>query len=259
MNIDLLKMNGINLDQSLELLGDMDTYKDILTEFLNGYDEKIGLIKKYRDENDMPNYAIQVHSLKSDAKYLGMTELAEKAYEHELKSKENNSEFVNSDFMNLMVISEKYKNIAKECLNSDNANSNESGDKNMNEKKVLIADDSNIIRSIAKKMIGDTYLTVEATDGNEAIKVVEENQDTLIGMLLDLNMPNANGFEVLNYLKNNNLFMKIPVVIITGDDSKETIMNAFDFPIVDVLAKPFNESDITRVLNNMTMNSSNNK
>ena len=60
MNIDLLKMNGINLDQSLELLGDMDTYKDILTEFLNGYDEKIGLIKKYRDENDMPNYAIQV-------------------------------------------------------------------------------------------------------------------------------------------------------------------------------------------------------
>ena len=149
MNIELLKMNGINLDQSLELLGDMDTYKDILTEFLNGYDEKIGLIKKYREENDMPNYAIQVHSLKSDAKYLGMTELAEKAYEHELKSKENNSEFVNSDYLNLMVVAEKYKNIAKECLSSEGTGNNESGDTNMNEKKVLIADDSNIIRSIA--------------------------------------------------------------------------------------------------------------
>jgi CheY-like chemotaxis protein/HPt (histidine-containing phosphotransfer) domain-containing protein len=257
MDNEYLKNNGIDLEKSLELLGDIETYNDILKEFIDGYNEKISLIKKYKEEQDMPNYAIQVHSLKSNAKYLGMTELAEKAYEHELKSKDNDLDFVNSDYVNLMAVSEKYKNIANEYING-NDDSNK-GENNMEEKMVLIADDSNIIRSIAKKMIGDTYKTVEAQDGAEAIKVIENNQDTLIGMLLDLNMPNANGFEVLNYLKTNNLFVKIPVVIITGDDSKETIMNAFDFPIVDVLAKPFNESDITRVLNNMKMNSANNK
>ena len=256
MDTNLLKNNGINLDQSLELLGDIDTYNDILKEFVDGYNDKIGLIKKYKDENDMPNYAIQVHSLKSDAKYLGMTELAEKSYEHELKSKENNSEFVNSDILNLLVVAEKYKSIANEYLNSNSVKS-ESGVVKMNEKAVLIADDSPIIRSIAKKMIGDAYAIVEAQDGTEAIKIVDENRDNLIGMLLDLNMPNVNGFEVLTHFKNNNLFSKIPVVIITGDDSKETIMNAFDYPIVDVLAKPFNENDINRVLSNMKMNSTN--
>jgi putative two-component system response regulator len=129
----------------------------------------------------------------------------------------------------------------------------------MDSKKILIADDSNIIRSIAKKMIGERYTILEAQDGTEAIKVAQENVDSLIGLLLDLNMPNVNGFEVLKYFKENSLFSKIPVVIITGDDSKETIMDAFNYPIIDVLAKPFNESDINRVLNNMTMNSSNNK
>ncbi len=129
----------------------------------------------------------------------------------------------------------------------------------MDSKKILIADDSNIIRSIAKKMIGERYTILEAQDGTEAIKVAQENVDSLIGLLLDLNMPNVNGFEVLKYFKENSLFSKIPVVIITGDDSKETIMDAFNYPIIDVLAKPFNESDINIVLNNMTMNSSNNK
>lgn len=258
MDINVLKNNGVNVDQSLELLGDMDTYNDIINEFSTGYNEKIGMIKKYREEGDMLNYAIQVHSLKSDAKYLGMTELADKAYEHELKSKDNDAEFVNANIESLLAVADKYKKLADQYLNKQESIS-ESGEKTVDGKAILIADDSNIIRSIAKKMIGDTYTILEAQDGTEAIKVVEENKDSLIGMLLDLNMPNVNGFEVLSHFKTNNLFAKIPVVIITGDDSKETIMNAFDYPIVDVLAKPFNESDISRVLSSMKMNSTNNQ
>ena len=57
--------------------------------------------------------------------------------------------------------------------------------------------------------------------------------------------------EVLEHLKANNLFAKIPVSIITGDDSRETVLKAFDYPIVDVLAKPFNESDVKRVITAM--------
>ena len=67
-------------------------------------------------------------------------------------------------------------------------------------------------------------------------------------MLLDLNMPNVNGFEVLEYFKTNGLFTKIPVSIITGDDSRETVTRAFTYPIADVLAKPFNERDVKRVV-----------
>jgi putative two-component system response regulator len=57
-------------------------------------------------------------------------------------------------------------------------------------------------------------------------------------------MPNIDGFAVLEYFKENNLFNKIPVAIITGDDSKEAIEKAFKYPIVDMLNKPFNEKDV---------------
>ena len=68
----------------------------------------------------MENYAIEVHSLKSDAKYLGFIGLAEVAYQHELKSKENNMQFVEEDFENLEREYRKYLDIAKKY----NSNSN---------------------------------------------------------------------------------------------------------------------------------------
>ena len=67
-------------------------------------------------------------------------------------------------------------------------------------------------------------------------------------MLLDLNMPKVDGFAVLEYMKKNDLFDKIPVSIISGDSSRETIQKAFTYPIVDMLEKPFNEQTIRTVL-----------
>ena len=64
-------------------------------------------------------------------------------------------------------------------------------------------------------------------------------------------MPKVDGFAVLEYMEQNNLFVKIPVSIITGDDSKNTINRTFSYPIVDVLQKPFNERDIKSVVDRM--------
>ena len=64
-------------------------------------------------------------------------------------------------------------------------------------------------------------------------------------------MPNVNGFAVLDYFKQHDLFTHIPVAIITGDTSRETVEKAMTYPIVDVLAKPFNENNIRRVIRAM--------
>ena len=61
-------------------------------------------------------------------------------------------------------------------------------------------------------------------------------------------MPNVDGFEVLDYMKENNLLQKMPVSIISGDDKKETIDRAFTYPIVDMIRKPFNTVDIKQVV-----------
>ena len=67
-------------------------------------------------------------------------------------------------------------------------------------------------------------------------------------MLLDLNMPVVDGFAVLEYIKNNGLFTKVPVSIITGDDDMDVIGKAFEYNIIDVLKKPFNIDNVKKIV-----------
>ena len=102
MGEDFLRENGVNLDNSLELLGDMEMYNETLDAFIEENKDRIGRLLNAKNSGDMPTYAIDVHALKSDCKYLGFMHLAELAYDHELKSKEGNIDYVNSHYDELM-------------------------------------------------------------------------------------------------------------------------------------------------------------
>lgn len=117
------------------------------------------------------------------------------------------------------------------------------------EKAIIVADDSMIVKNIVEKAIDDEYMVLKASNGKEAIKHITDKKYEIIGMLLDLNMPESDGFMVLNYFKNNNLFKKYPIVIISGDDTKETIEKAFSYDIVDMLNKPFSKDNINNMVN----------
>ncbi len=117
------------------------------------------------------------------------------------------------------------------------------------EKAIIVADDSMIVKNIVEKAIDDEYMVLKASNGKEAIKNITDKKYEIIGMLLDLNMPESDGFMVLNYFKNNNLFKKYPIVIISGDDTKETIEKAFTYDIVDMLNKPFSKDNINNMVN----------
>ena len=117
------------------------------------------------------------------------------------------------------------------------------------EQKILVVDDSNIVSNFIKKIFNNTFDVVIANDGKEALDIVNSNTDgKIVGMLLDLNMPNVDGFEVLDYFKAHDLFKQVPVSIITGDSSKEVIDRAFTYPIIDMLQKPFNEVNIKNIV-----------
>lgn len=117
-------------------------------------------------------------------------------------------------------------------------------------KAIIIADDSMIIKNIVEKGLANDYLVLKASNGKEAIKHITDNKENeIVGMLLDLNMPDYDGFYVLNYFQNNNLFKKYPIAIISGDDTKETIDRAFSYDIVDMLNKPFTGDNIKSVVN----------
>ncbi|MBQ9019029.1 MAG: response regulator [Bacilli bacterium] len=111
---EYLEDNGVDVDHALELLGDMDMYNMTISDFVNDVENKWNKIVEYKNSGNMPEYAIEVHSLKSDCKYLGFMKLADIAYQHELKSKENDSNFVNSNFEELETEYKKVLEIAKE-------------------------------------------------------------------------------------------------------------------------------------------------
>ena len=126
-------------------------------------------------------------------------------------------------------------------------------------KKIIVADDSKIISNIVDRAFRDEYEVLIASNGQEAINIIKNNvDDSIIGILLDLNMPEVDGFAVLDYFKENNLFKRIPVCIITGDVQKERIDKAFTYDIVDVLAKPFTfenvREEVEKIINLNSIN-----
>lgn len=249
-DVNLLTSNGVNVEKALELFGDMDMYDATMSDFLEMIDQKLANLRKYRETGDMPNYAIEVHSLKSDARYLGFVSLADLAYQFELKSKANDLMYVYDNYKTLLDEAHRVINLSKKYLGrevTENVISDMvSGLKNG---AILVVDDSNLVANFIKKIFDDRYEVFIASDGARAIEMVSgPNADKIKACLLDLNMPNVNGFEVLEYFKKNNLFIKIPVSVITGNDTRDQVDEAFNYPIVDLLSKPFNERDIKRII-----------
>ncbi|MFI3307420.1 MAG: response regulator [Mycoplasmatota bacterium] len=241
-DVNLLIENGVNVEKSLEILGDMEMYNETILDFYNGVGEKLAEIKKYKEIGDMPNYAILVHSLKSDAKYLGFDTLAQLSLDHEMKSKAGIVTYIYENYDKLMLEANKVLLLTKQYLTGEAVVTNK-------KQKIIVADDSNLIRNFATKILSDEYEVITAENGKEVIDFVSTANDGQIScLLLDLNMPVCSGFEVLDFFKENNLFTKMPVSIITGDDSKETIAKAFTYGIIDMLSKPFSETDAKRIV-----------
>ena len=254
-NIKYLEENGVDVSSSLEIFGNVETYNETINEFLVSIHSKVTKLIQFLKEKDLANYAIYVHSMKNDAKNFGFTKLAEVSFEHEQKSKAGDYYYVASHINDLINETNKAILLVKEYISSDE----EGGTKEktivnekdvFNQKTILVVDDSNIIRNFVKRIFSDKYNVGVAGDGEEAIRIIEANKDNdfIETILLDLNMPKVDGFAVLEFMKKNNLFKKMPVSIISGDSSKETIDCAFTFDIVDMLEKPFNEQSVRMVI-----------
>ena len=278
-DINILKNNGVNIDKSLELFGDMETYDETLNDFLAEVDDKLAKIKTYKEQGDMANYAILVHSLKSDARYFGFEKLAELAYNHEMESKANNMYYVTDHYDELMTEANKIVNavkaykglvavptatvnptpvvenqtVAAQPMMQPQQPQVQAPTQQLNEKNILVVDDSNVVRSFVSKIFSNEYGVVSATDGAEALSLLKTNIDKMECMLLDLNMPNVDGFQVLDYFKENNLFNKVPVAIITGEGSQDNVKKAYTYPIIDMLQKPFNEVNVKNIVDKLLM------
>lgn len=100
--IDFLIQNGVDANKGISNMMDIETYNEIMDDFYNGLDEELAKINNFKNMGDMPNYAILVHALKSNARSFGFDKLGEIAYAHEMKSKENDINYVNEHYKELI-------------------------------------------------------------------------------------------------------------------------------------------------------------
>lgn len=246
----LLTDNGVNLEKSLELFGDMDTYNDTIKEFQQELGNKLEKIKEEKEQGDMPNYAINVHSLKSDARYFGFEVLGDMAYDHEMKSKANDIAYVNEHFDELMAEATKTLNIVNEYLGMSESDHQEEKEVTVKDKSILVVDDSNVISTYLSNIFENEYNIYVADDGDEAISKLSDKSLNIKLMLLDINLPTVNGYEVLEFMKVNNI-NDINVAVVTGNDSNEVVEKVKGYRVGVIVEKPFNENSIRSAIENL--------
>ena len=117
--------------------------------------------------------------------------------------------------------------------------------------KILVVDDKGINRYMLGNKFREEYEIVEASGGQMAIDVMETEAGSLAVVLLDIIMPVMNGFGVLEYMKKKGLLDRLPVVIVTDDDSEETSDRAYEYKVADIVIKPFEPKIIRRRVQNI--------
>ncbi len=410
-DVSILTNNGVNVQSSLELLGDMEMYNETLSDFLDMVEEKKSNLEKFKAENDMPNYAIAIHALKSDARYLGFLELGDLAYDSELKAKAGDQAGVEANHANIMSHVDSMVNIANQYLGrSGGAPAQTTADPNaamtsqaqnvmpqmqqavpmpqnaqamapqanpmvgqqpmpgqmpgyaspmgapaaqntqnqiydlstgqmvadpnpqpmpaqqpmpnqmpgygqqmggypnpmynpyqqsmpgyqmpmygqqqqpmpgqmpgydpmsqalyqqqtMQQYQqampnpalmpkagtILVVDDSNLVANFVKKIFESRYDVVIANDGAKAIELCDnaEFRQKIKACLLDLNMPNVDGFQVLEDFKQKGYIVRMPIVVISGAEDAASRDRANTYAIMGILSKPFNERDVQKAV-----------
>ncbi len=108
--------------------------------------------------------------------------------------------------------------------------------------RILIVDDVEINRDLLKSILEETYDIEEAENGKQAVKLLADHWNAFDALLLDLQMPEMTGFEVVEYMRQNNWLKKIPVLIISGEHSVEVENRCFEMGVSDFVHKPFDAS-----------------
>lgn len=123
-------------------------------------------------------------------------------------------------------------------------------EKIQNKPKILIVDDSEFNRAILKEILEETYEIIEADGGNEALHKIDEYGMKISLVLLDIIMPEKDGFEVLKYMEEERLISDIPVIIISSEDSANYIRRAYEMGVSDYINRPFDANIVYQRVSN---------
>ena len=122
-----------------------------------------------------------------------------------------------------------------------------------NRSTILIVDDSEMNREMLAEILKDDYDTIEAADGKEAIAAIKAHENEIDLVLLDIVMPEMDGFEVLALMNRYKWIDSIPVIMISAEGDFSFIKKAYDLGVTDYIQRPYQSYPIHRRIDNTLM------
>ena len=110
--------------------------------------------------------------------------------------------------------------------------------------QILLVDDSEINREILTEILKDDYRILQAENGEEGIRILQEHENDIALVLLDILMPGLNGFDVLNLMNVNHWIEDIPVIIISAENSSDYVRKAYELGASDYVNCPFDSKTV---------------
>ncbi len=115
-------------------------------------------------------------------------------------------------------------------------------------KTILIVEDSATTRALIRAVIEelDDFETVEAGSGFEALKLLPQQEYDLV--ITDINMPDINGLELINFVRNNDRYRHIPIIIVSTERSEEDKKRGMALGATAYITKPFKSFELQDVI-----------
>ena len=139
---------------------------------------------------------------------------------------------------NSVVTEAEGREVLEDTAARDNAHARKS--------RILIVDDSEMNRAILTDILGEKFDILEAVNGQECVDTLKEYGTSISLILLDIVMPVMDGFEVLDYMNQNEWITDVPVIMISSEDSAATVRQAYELGATDYINRPFDAKVVYR-------------
>lgn len=246
----------VDYKEGLEKIGNPKTYCNILSTYCSSTKEKIEILTNILHK-DIKRFTIEVHGIKGASAGIFAQYAAKMAEELETLGKSGNIDKINEVLPAFLIEMEKTIDDISSFIKMYGDKEDESGtaideDEFKKIRNIAIVDDNPVNLSLVEHVLNKHYNIIKLNSGEQLLEFLKSMKPDMI--LLDIQMPNMNGYEALKKINENPNTADIPVIFLTGEEGVESEREGFKLGAKDFIRKPFDKDImITRVRTQMEL------
>lgn len=242
---DFIELLPDQIDGSLGISyceGDKNRYLEALLDFENA--KRVELLDDFYRNRDLEQYRNLLRNVKISALGIGAVKLSTMAKSLEHAAASGDWTFIDANHGDMLM---SFRLLMSELAKVIQKTDRQKIAKSQNTPLILVVDDEAVNLRIAEKVLGETFEVKTAESSEEALELMESKIPDLV--LLDVNMPVTNGFEMFKKMQESERTRSIPVVFLTADENVQTEVDCFNAGAMDFVKKPLVKDVVIRRVN----------